>query len=188
MKLSEVNNGSSSHLAVLWAIPQLITVSNVLELGYGNLSTRMFLDKNVYPNLEKIDSYENNFTYAENVGIKDDRLNLHVALNNMSSIVENIDLSGYNLCLVDDSTTVEERCDTIRVITNRCPDNLLIVIHDFEHHQYNNACNSMLEEGRIDAILPHTGILWHKNNSFWDYDKFLNLKESINDLEPKPNT
>lgn len=184
MKLSEVNNGSSSHLAVLSEIANFIKVEEVLELGTGVLSTSLFLNTQYYPDLIILDSYENNEAYFNTMRGKFSDCRLFLELTNLSiaDAVEPLSLVNYDLCLIDDSTTIEERSKTIQVVTAKCTDTILMVIHDFEHQAYINAVNPNLNVNSIKAILPHTALVWSKDSIVWSETKSKLLEEAIDDM------
>lgn len=181
MKLSEVKETAGSHVPVLLGIDQLSRIDYVLELGSGIHSTTIFLTK--FKNLIQLDSYENNISYA--VTVKNNMPN-HSAIWNYSiqpgaiyQQVKNIDLNNYDLCLVDDSTELEDRVKTIQTITSKPNNHCLIVIHDFEHQAYKDAVNkdSNYLVHEVTDITPHTGILFKK--SFWNYGYCFKLMELI---------
>ncbi len=57
MKLAK---GVASHLPVLLEVGKIFgkEIKNIVELGSGLVSTRLFLDKDYFPNVEKLTSYE----------------------------------------------------------------------------------------------------------------------------------
>lgn len=70
----------ATHVPVIIGLARILTIKNVLELGAGEYSTPLFLNRRAFPSLISLHSYENNASYAQSVKrmICDDRLKLNI--------------------------------------------------------------------------------------------------------------
>ncbi|HEV8371318.1 MAG TPA: hypothetical protein VGQ39_25465 [Pyrinomonadaceae bacterium] len=82
----------------------------------------------------------------------------------MSSAIRAVDLEEFDLILVDDSTSASERAETINEISNKRPNNRLIVIHDFELSEYRLATTGFEHRQIFRAFTPQTGVVWNGNS------------------------
>ncbi len=166
MKMSDLLDFNQSHLPVLQALAKVKKIEKVVETGSGLNSTPFFLDKNNFPDLMLLTTLEHNASWAQTVRSQikaDGRWNYVVQSSPMYDIVRAIVISGYHLCLIDDSSGVHERANTIRVVTNGDIGDAIIVIHDFEHDDYQNAVNKKLNVKIVWDNVPKVGICWLGN-------------------------
>ncbi len=126
-----------THIPVLLALGEHCQVRRVLELGCGIYSTLALLDKECFPEIERLDSIENHADWGEKVRQSaggDERLNLQVIAGAMADGVKSLDLESYDLIFVDDSLTTGGRSRTIHSLTFvRRP---IVVIHDYDTPVY----------------------------------------------------
>lgn len=187
MKLSEITDNSSSHIPVLEGIPQIIPIKSVLELGSGEISTRLFLDKNgPYKDLLHLESYEDNPNYAQEIQalfpIMPHNWVYHADGVAVALQISNVNLNDFDLCFIDDSSSVESRVKTIKAIVSKFNTDCLIVVHDTDYEQYLSACNAAFNNYLMYSIcdvLPYTTLLYKNNSNTWNRDKCLKLKEII---------
>lgn len=154
----------ATHVPVLVGLARLIPVRRVLELGCGPFSTSTFLDRFAFPHLTSIDSYETAPDWINRVsaipGVGDDRrLHIHLADGEMARAIRRIDLDGYDLILVDDSTDMASRCRTIREVVRRVGSYTVVAIHDFEIREYRRSARGRQRSFAFTALVPHTGVL-----------------------------
>jgi len=154
----------TTHIPVLLLLPVLLSVRRALELGSGELSTFVISNPDYYPLLEHFITCEN---AAEDYM---PQLATHLrpghqairSSQKMVHIVAGLDLSGYDLIFIDDSTGLEDRVQTISNITSRVGSHSVIAVHDFEHIEYQNAVQGVFNKFIFDFALPYTGILWQE--------------------------
>jgi hypothetical protein len=156
-------NPYSSILPVLIGLSRILPVQRVLELGSGLGSTPLFLDRSIFTDLRQIDSLENDANWLSAVKTAvggDRRLNLTYVDGPISARVADLDLTPYDLILVDDSVLTADRARTIRGVAQRYTRNNTVVIHDFETRHYRSAARSFMHRHRFTALNPNTGIAW----------------------------
>src|SRR5216684_7825933 len=87
-----------THVPILVGLGRLLHVRQVLELGAGRHSTLTFLDRNIFPELERMDSYETDEQWRDEVlavARYDPRLSVTLIDGPMSVAVETIELAAY---------------------------------------------------------------------------------------------
>jgi hypothetical protein len=158
------NNPYATHLPVLIGLSRLLAVKRVLELGCGKYSTLTFLNKDIFPVLEVLDSFENDLEWAnemKEITRGDPRIKIRLIDKPMSEIVPQIDFQEYDLIFVDDSVTVDERTRTIYEIAKRKTAVKAVVIHDYENKSYREAAKEFSYRFKFDALNPNTGLVWN---------------------------
>jgi predicted O-methyltransferase YrrM len=157
-------NPYATHLPVLLAVAQQRKVRRILELGSGMHSTLTFLDRNYFPDVERVDAIENDASWAEKVKAAagdDPRLALRTVCGAVCDVVDTLDAGTYDLALVDDSTTSHERTATLRRIAAQHPKSTLVVVHDFEVPEYRRVAEGFVHRVRITSLNPNVGLLWN---------------------------
>src|SRR5690349_2182595 len=104
---TRAQNAYATHLPVLIGLGAIRPLRRVLEFGCGDYSTRTFLQRSVFPDLEALQSVENDPAWAAKARevIRDDaRCKVTVAGGKTCDAVRGFDLEAFDLMLVDDST------------------------------------------------------------------------------------
>jgi hypothetical protein len=173
-------NPFTTHIPILIGLSRLFEVRRVIEFGCGNYSTKLFLDRNVFPQLTELRSYENNHAWHRDTAAAladDSRARLSYIEGKMASVVGQILRRPCDLIFVDDSGTVVERTRTIvQVMKHRHPASL-IVIHDFQTKAYFQAAVASSPHFAFDALNPHTGLLWRTGTI--DYERLNRLNRLV---------
>lgn len=149
---------------MLIGIARIREVRKVLEFGCGYYSTLTFLNPAVFPYLDRLESIENDTAWAETIheGARNDaRWTLNLVRGEISESVSTLDLEAFDLILIDDSQTSEQRVLTIREVSKRAPHRPWVVIHDFEIEDYRRAASGFRQTHRSKAYNPNTGLLWN---------------------------
>lgn len=178
-------NAFATHVPILVGLARVREIRNVLEFGSGHYSTLTFLNRSVYPHLERLHSIENDATWAREMqnSVNDRRWNLKLIDGDIASSVRDLDLEKFDLILIDDSKEAPERVATIRAIANKQPQHPLIAIHDFEVNDYRIAANTFARRHIFKAYNPQTGLLSNKEDLRVDYLDRL-VKRNRKALEP----
>lgn len=156
--LSVPSDPYATHLPVLQAIGAKLPIKRVLELGCGPYSTPTFLDVNVYPELEvltAVEGYANYREWARQVFDEDKRLTI--------LSVEGFRLhqtTGYDLILVDNGRSKFERIQAIKLVSGLYPEDVLVIIHDFEQDEYQQAADFDWVE-IYKELTPWTAACWN---------------------------
>lgn len=154
-------NPYATLLPVLTALACRFNVRRVVEFGCGYNSTLTFLNRDIYPALETLTSIENDSQWMESIrkSTSDSRLRILQADGAVSECVTNELLADAQLILVDDSTCAADRSATIRAVAERLQQPAILVIHDFEVPDYQQASSCLPGRFAFDALLPNTGVL-----------------------------
>lgn len=156
-------NPYPTHVPVLVGLARLIKVERVLELGCGNYSTPLFLNRNAFPDLIGLDSIDNDPHWADQMAPwigGDPRGKLTVVTGAISHALEGVQLQNYDLILVDDSTDVDQRAATIGQVASNCSPSSIVVIHDYEIRTYRDAARAFQKRFAFTALNPSTGVGW----------------------------
>lgn len=163
-----MKSSSYSHIPVIVLMSLLFPVRKVLECGSGLISTLVFCDTKIYSEIEQFDSLENgSLNYANNVcasmGSHKSGYKLHYSFVKMTKFVNNFDINLYDLVLLDDSDSLEDRAATIYNVTKKA-NRPIILIHDFEQKLYQQAVQSEFRKFVFDTVEPFTAVLWKKES------------------------
>jgi hypothetical protein len=176
-----------THLPILCALENLYKFKNVLELGSGFYSTRAYLDKKLFPNIKKITSYEDNYSWykiIKNKIKKKSKLKLIYTKNKIENIINKINLDNYDLIFVDNSMKAENRIKTIENIIKKKLLKQIVVIHDFEYYPYRFVAK-IAYIYRFKCLTPNTGVMSNENiiniTKLKKIDKKLRCFRNIND-------
>lgn len=153
-----------THFPVLLAMQQWLPLRSVLEFGSGESSTKGLLNKDGFPLLVRLESYENDAAWAARVRMQlghDERLTLNLIDGPICAAVQAMDLEAFDLVLIDDSLTLEERSSTIRAVAAKRPQRPVVVIHDFEQIAYREAAKPFRNRYRVTGQNPNVGVAWN---------------------------
>jgi hypothetical protein len=159
------SNPYSTHVPILLAAARWWPVREVLEFGCGDFSTRAFLNRRCFKELERVESYENDPEWAERIRQElgaDPRLRLHPVNGAIADSVSRINLEEFDLVFVDDSTSTAERSATIQAVAAKRPQRPVVVVHDFEQLEYRRAAKLFKHRCRFTGLNPNTGVLWNQ--------------------------
>jgi hypothetical protein len=157
-------NPFGSHIPILIGLGTCFKPKRVLELGAGLNSTPIFLNKNCFPYLDQFVSIENDFAWFDKLktDLKEiDSSHLQYYPGNISEYVKENEQLFFDLILIDDSYETHDRVATIRsVFKSKISDNAVIVIHDFETSEYQEAVKDFPHTFAFVCYLPNVGIVW----------------------------
>jgi hypothetical protein len=146
------------------ACAAIIRPQRVLELGCGLYSTPLFLDSNYWPSLQHITSIETDGEWLQRVVSllgHDPRWKPQLVETTVAQWLRsernNLDIGGYDLIFVDDSTGVPERSETLRALFSINP-RCLIVVHDVEQWRLRGRVWAHRPYVIFDAFTPQTGM------------------------------
>jgi len=184
---ARAQNAYATHIPVLIGVGAIRPIRRVLEFGCGHSSTKTFLQRAVFPDLEDLQSVENDPAWADKMReeTKDDaRCTVSAISGSICEAVRSFDLEAFDLILVDDSTNAAERAATIQALANSRPLNPWLVIHDYEVEEYRRASLGFKQRFAFKAYNPHTGLV--SNSTFTSAVKFLDqqLKTNSSRLAP----
>jgi SAM-dependent methyltransferase len=179
-------NDYATHVPILIGLARLREIRHVLEFGCGYYSTLTFLNRTAFPHLERLQSVENDISWAETVNEvakSDERWTLRLLNTDIAHSVRDLDVESFDLILVDDSKTSAQRAATIRAVGGRQPRHSWIVIHDFEIEEYRDAASAFKHRHRFRAYNPETGVLCNSIADWKALDRMIKCRAKM--LEPE---
>ena len=175
-------NDYATHIPILIGLARLREIRSVLELGCGHYSTLTFLNRSAFPHLERLQSIENDDSWAATIqdAAKDDsRWTLRLVNGEMSESISDLDLECFDLILIDDSKTSAQRAATIRTVARKQPQHPWIVIHDFEVEEYRHAAADFAYRHRFRAYNPETGVVGNHVAAWKTIDRVIRSKAKV---------
>lgn len=175
---------SASHIPVLIGLNILFPMHSVLEFGPGQYSTCTFLDKEAFPDLEKLDSIEDDPSWFRKFhrDIKDPRFHL------FKEDFE-YDYGHYDTVFVDGPQLEAYRVGVIRSVTSNIHSNKLLVIHDIQHPWYKDALSARIGDWSsyiFDYVDPYTFVCRKEDplpiDVFQKFNEF--MKENFEKIGP----
>ena len=158
-------NDYATHIPILVGLATVSNTKRVLEFGCGHYSTLTFLNRFAFPGLERLESIENDVSWAETVrrAVRNDpRWTLKLINGEIASAVSDLDLEQFDLILIDDSKTSAQRSATIRAIAGKQPQRPWILIHDYEVNEYRVAAKGFKYRYAFKTYNPETGLVSNK--------------------------
>ena len=175
-------NDYATHIPILIGLARIREIRSVLEFGCGNYSTLTFLNASAFPQLERLQSIENDESWAgtiQEVAKHDSRWTLRVVNGEIADAVCDIDLEAFDLILIDDSKSSAQRAATIRAIATKQPQHAWIVIHDFEVEEYRRAASGFKNRHRFRAYNPETGVVGNRVAEWKTIDRVIKSKAKV---------
>ena len=149
----------ASHTTVLAAVARETPVRRVIEFGGGHHSTRLFLNRQVFPDLVELTTVETSPEWAARIRSGDKRHSLLTV--GRAALTAGL-CPQYDLVLVDDSDSMTARIETLRAVSG-CRPSGLVVVHDFEHLEYREAITfDHVAESR--RYTPWTAVAWNEGS------------------------
>ena len=173
-------NDYATHVPILIGLARLREIKNVLEFGCGYFSTLTFLNRAAFPHLERLQSVENDASWAETIheaAKSDERWTLKLVRREIADAVP--DLEAFDLVLIDDSKTSTQRSATIRAVAGKQPQRPWIVIHDFEVEEYRRAAAGFKQRHIFKAFNPETGVLSNRPTQWKSLDRTIRSNKTL---------
>ena len=173
-------NDYATHVPILIGLARLREIKSVLEFGCGYYSTLTFLNRTAFPHLERLQSVENDASWAETIheaAKSDERWTLKLVRREIADAVP--DLEAFDLILIDDSKTSTQRSATIRTVAGKQPQRAWIVIHDFEVGEYRRAAMDFKQRHVFKAFNPETGVVSNSLLQLKSLDRTIKARAKI---------
>lgn len=149
----------ATHVPVLIALALLVRPRRILEFGSGVFSTSLFLDAAIFPDTESVTVLENDaawYARLQKVHGHDPRLHAVHVEGTMAQAAETIDCTRHDLIFVDDSTSEQQRANTITALSSQAGNGHPVVIHDFDVKKYRWAARRLRNRFVFTALNPQT--------------------------------
>lgn len=149
----------ATHMPVLVGLAQAMPVRSILELGSGLHSTPLFLNREIFPDVERVLAVEDEPEWSERVrGAvgSDQRLELRT-VDTVAGAVTDLDPDEFDLVLIDDSSEVSRRAATIRAVA-AARGHAVVVIHDIDLPVYRAASRRLGSRFIVRGFNPQTAV------------------------------
>jgi len=134
----------------------------VLELGCGDYSTPLFLNKTIFTQVERVLSLEHDQVWADKIkaAFPDPRLQLVLVTEPLEDYLCLVKMHEFDLVFVDNGTDASTRAKTIEYIARNSTTGQKVVIHDYENQEYRDAARPF-KHCILDGFrLPQTAMVW----------------------------
>lgn len=160
VSVSDKDDIYGTHRPVLRELGRVVNPRTVVEFGAGLYSTGMFLDRDVFPALTRLVSFESDDKWADIMrGLyfgRDDRFDLRRMSEAEMVLEAAIVVPNAGLIFID-SATAEGRVrliETVAQLRPHCP----VVVHDAENHNYQRALAGFPYIGCTRRWTPWTAV------------------------------
>jgi predicted O-methyltransferase YrrM len=159
-----------THVPVLIQLAQSLKPRNVVEFGMGYFSTSVFLDRTLFPSVERLTSFEDDPQWFSMIAKKhspDPRFEPHLVSTPMWKVSRKLRASDYDLVFVDDSKQSRDRVRTILALrlARGITKGPVVVVHDVEQPRYRAATMVFPNRKYFHELCPQTGVLCRKPGS-----------------------
>jgi len=136
----------------------------LVEFGSGNFSTLTFLDETVFPSLLRVESYENDRLWMQQMEAKlagNPRVACHFFEGRMRDTVSGANLAAADLIFMDDSPSGWERAHTVREVARTCGERPVTIVHDYELPGIRLACRKFEHRFAFTSFTPQSCAVWN---------------------------
>jgi hypothetical protein len=154
----------ATHVPVLVGVAAAIRPQSLIEFGSGSFSTLSFLDDVAFPTIQRVDSYENNLEWFEQVrqGIPaNTRVHLHYIEGDMYRAVDSAKTPSASMIFIDDSPSAEARVPTVEEVARLCGTGPVVVLHDNDLWRLRLATRKFEHRISFNAFNPQCCVMWH---------------------------
>jgi hypothetical protein len=154
----------ATHLPVLVGVASAFRLERVVEFGSGDFSTLTFLDQVVFPNVLRIESYENNLEWMQHVQARlagNPRAVCHFFEGRMRDAVCRADLAAADLIFIDDSPSGWERAHTIKELAREYLERPMTIVHDYDLPAIRVACRKFEHRFPFTFFTPQSCAVWN---------------------------
>ena len=158
----------ATHLPVLALAIALWRPARIVEFGTGGFSTHAFLNRDVFPWVESLVSFEDNrawFDITEGTLGADPRFSVRYVEGPIKNAATRENLADADLIFLDDSALGAERAQTIRAVAATCGTRPLVVIHDYEVMPIRAAARAFNLRVGVAAWNPQCCMAWNGDAS-----------------------
>jgi hypothetical protein len=154
----------ATHVPVLVGVAAVCRPRLVIEFGSGAFSTLSFLDEVAFPSVERVESYENNREWFQQIQ-RQIPLNAFVNLNfvegDMYQVIEGANTHSASMIFIDDSPTAAARVPTVEEVARRCGAEPVVILHDNNLWRLRLATRKFENRISFDAFNPQCCVMWH---------------------------
>jgi predicted O-methyltransferase YrrM len=156
-----------SHVSVLVQIAQSLRPHRIAEFGMGRFSTSVFLDRTVFPFVEKLTSFEDDpewFSVITREHPPNSQFEANLVSSPMWKTALRLRASDYDLIFVDDSKNQRDRSKTLLALrlAKGITKGPVVVVHDVELPRLRAMTMLFPRRRYFRSLRPQTGVLCWK--------------------------
>jgi predicted O-methyltransferase YrrM len=154
----------ATHVPVLVGVAAAIRPQSLVEFGSGSFSTLSFLDDVAFPTIKRVDSYENNLEWFEQVRQRmpaNPSVHLHYVEGDMYRAVDSVKTTSASMIFIDDSPTAQARVSTVEEVARLCGTGPVVVLHDNDLWRLRLSTRKFEHRISFDAFNPQCCVMWH---------------------------
>jgi hypothetical protein len=154
----------ATHVPVLLGVAAALRPEVLIEFGSGTFSTLSFLDRTAFPSLQKVESYENNHQWFEQIRERlppNSLIDLHFVEGDMYHAVDGADPAAAAMIFIDDSPTDIERVPTVKEVARACGKAPVVVLHDYDLWRLRWSARKFEHRVSFQHFNPQCGVMWH---------------------------
>ncbi len=165
ISLSERSNEPyATHVPILVGVAAAFKSESIIEFGSGTFSTLAFLNETAFPFIRRVDSYENDqkwFNQVRKELTRGARVNLHFVEGEMHQAVGAANPTNADLIFIDDSPTAIARVPTVREVARRCGVQPIVILHDNDLWRLRLASRRFENRISFNTFNPQCCVMWH---------------------------
>ena len=154
----------ATHVPILVGIAAAFEPQSVIEFGSGTFSTLAFSNEMAFPTIRRVDSYENNQEWFNQVRKElspDARVHLHLVEEKMHNAVGAANTTNADLIFIDDSPTALARVPTVKEVARQCGVRPIVILHDNDLWRLRLASRAFEHHVSFNAFNPQCSVMWH---------------------------
>jgi hypothetical protein len=154
----------ATHVPILVGVATAFKPKVLIEFGSGTFSTLSFLDDVAFPSLQKVESYENNRQWFEQVREQlppNTLIDLHFVEGDMHQAVDGANTREAGVIFIDDSPTEKARVPTVEEVARRCGDEPVVILHDYDLWRLRLTARKFENRICFRAFNPQSCTMWH---------------------------
>jgi hypothetical protein len=154
----------ATHIPVLVGVVGACLCERLVEFGSGNFSTLIFLDETVFPSPLRIESYENDLSWMQQMEGKlaaNPRIAYRFFNGRMRDAVSSANLAAADLIFIDDSPNEWERAETVKEVARTCGKRPITIVHDYDLPMIRFACRKFEHRFPFISFTPQSCAVWN---------------------------
>jgi hypothetical protein len=157
-------NPYATHVPILVGVAAVCRPKLLIEFGSGTFSTLSFMDDVAFPSLERVESYENDKKWFEQVRenlSSNGRIHLQYADGELYKAVRGANTRDAGMIFVDDSLDSSDRSRTIEEVASQCGTEPVVILHDIDLWRLRLATRKFENRISFNTFNPQCGVMWH---------------------------
>jgi len=158
------DNPYATHVPILVGVAAACRPKLLIEFGSGTYSTMSFLDAVAFPSVQRVESYENDKSWFDQVRENlpaNAPVHLQFVDGEMYQAVPRAKTSDAGMIFIDDSPTADARVPTLEAVARECGTEPVVVMHDYDLWRLRLATRKFENRISFNAFNPQCCVMWH---------------------------